>query len=187
MGTVELFDEPDRFLGGVDEVGFRGGEGFEAEGDSHFRGVGDRGGERFPSPFPGLFVGDSLGDVALFGGADDDGFPSEIGAEIDQIAEVLSGALADSGIVVVHENAVSLDEDPMNSGDGDSGLGGRFADPSPFFFGDISDVIGDGEGRDFDGVISRLGNEGGGFFDFPVFEDLVADAEFHAIEDFVLA
>jgi hypothetical protein len=47
----------------------------------------------------------------------------------------------------------------------------------------LGDILGDGEWRDFDGVVTGLAGEAHRILQFPVFENLVADPELHCSED----
>ena len=76
-------------------------------------------------------------------------------------------------------HASGLHQDPMNGGDGDAGPRGRVADFLAGLWRNVGDAIGDGEGSNLDGIVTGLSGIGHRILEFPVLEDLVANAELH--------
>ena len=136
--------------------------------------------EGFPGPPPGLLKIPVLLDVALLGGADDHHLASQIAAEVDQRLEIGAGPLPDSRIDVVDVEAFRADQQPVQADDFHAGLLGGPADfPSPAGR-NILYRGSQGEGGDFDALVPDFSGVVEDLFDGPVFEVLVAGAEFHA-------
>src|SRR5439155_21855456 len=128
---------------------------------------------------PSLPGHDAVRYASLFGRTEHDDLAAQVGAEIDQVAEVLGSSLTHDGIRMRQVQPFGLRQHPVNAGDGDAGARCRVTDSQTLARGDGGDVIGDGEGGDFHGVITAFGGTGEGVFEFPSLENLVADGEFH--------
>ena len=133
----------------------------------------------FGGGFPGLGGGTAGGNVALLRRAKDEHFAAELGAAVDQIEQVLGGAGADVGVGVVELETFGLRQQPVETDDGKAGALDGAPDAEAVGGGEIGDKVAEGEGRQFEALVAKVGDEGGGLVQGPVFEELVADGVGH--------
>src|SRR5688572_9508120 len=83
---------------------------------------------------------------------------------------------------MVEIHPLRLHQHPVDARDGDANPRRVIADLLTVCGGNFGDVIGDGEGRYLDGVVTRLAGVAHRVLQLPVFENLVADPELHGRE-----
>ena len=165
--------------GGIDEAGFVGAERLDAERDAAVGQHGEHTPEGRQRPLPRIFLADPLNRAALSGGAEHHDLAAQVGAEVGEVAEVVSRSPPDPGIRVTDMQPLRLDQEPVQPDDLQTCLPCRRADIGAGAGGEFLHVVRERERRDLDAVISGLGERAADGRPRCVLESFVAEGKAH--------
>ena len=181
-GVVDLAHERGGFVERRDHIALAERQRFHQDGDAALAGLRRDGGQAFDEMPGGIGAAQTAGGAALFGRAENqDAIRPEIGAEIDQMADVLPTPAAQTGIGRGDVQALGADHEPVQADELQSFRGddvAAFAAPGGR---DRGRIFRQGEWGDLDAAVTGLADGAAGIGERPVFEDLVADGVAEAV------
>jgi hypothetical protein len=183
-GTIDLLDDADGFFERLNDVALIDGERLDEDGDTAGGGMRGDGGEAIDEVAGGLFACDAASGAALLGRAENqDAIGAEIGAEVDQVADVVPSTRANIGVGGSDVEILGSDHEPVESDEGKAGVGDRAAAVAALVGGDSARVFAEREGGDFDSRVPCFAESVAGVCERVLFESFVAHgvAERHEI------
>ena len=181
-GTIDLAHERGSFGERGDHIALGQGQSLYQNCNSVLAGVRGDAGETIDEVAGSIGAAESAGSSALPGRAEDqDALGAEIGAEVDQMADVLPTAAAQGGIGCGDMQPLRADHEPVQA-DELQALGGddvaAFAAARGREGGGISS---ESERGDLDAAVTGLTDGAARIGEGPVLEDLVADGVAEAV------
>ena len=175
-GAGNPADDGDGFFQSLHHIALIDGQRFDQHRDAARGGVRSHRGESVDVVARGFFASQSAGGAALFGRSEDqDTGGPEIGAKVDEVADVFPTALAEGRVGSADVQSLGADHEPVQADKGEAFFGDDAAAFRALGGCDLGGAFGQCKRRDFNARVTRGADGAAGVRKGKLLECLVAD------------